>query len=391
VSVLDAADPEPLGVALLGSGFMARAHSKALLDIAMLGERRLRPSLISIAGRNEAALAGACKRFGWQRRAHDWREQIDDRAVGLFINTAPNSLHAEPTIAAATVGKHVLCEKPLAADRELAHSMWRAAEAAGVVHVCGFNLRFAPAARLAYEMIRAGEIGEVIHFRAQFLESSALDERDALTWRDRSREAGGAVGDLGSHIVDLARWLAGEPVTVQAQTQALIARRKEARVEVEDAFGALVHFASGASGVLEASRVAGGVGTRCAFEADGTQGSLRFSSERINELRHAGRDRAIRTVRVTGQTHPFMEMWWPHPGHEIGWGDTFTHQIGHVLDAIAGEHKIAPLGADFQDGYRCAEICAAVQRSAASRCVEQVAYRTLDAPELTSMSIERSE
>jgi predicted dehydrogenase len=370
-------EPTALGVGLLGNGFMAKAHAKGLLDAAVLRPRNVRTALISISGRNEAALVEACARYGWERHTLDWREQVSDPRVGLFHNTGPNALHAEPVIAAVRAGKHVLCEKPLATNAQDAFRMWEAAAAAGVVHMCGFNFRFVPAIRLAYEMVRAGEIGEIIHFRAQFLESSALDSR-GLTWRDSPSEAGGAVADLGSHIIDLARWLVGEPTAVEATTRTLIAERDGARVEADDAFGALLEFASGATGVMEASRVAGGVGTRCAFEIDGTRGSVRFSSERLNDLEHAGRDRVARTIRVTGEAHPFMELWWPNPGHAIGWGDTFTHEISHLLDVLDDRRALAPLGADFEDGYRCAEICDAVLRASASHAREQIGYRPID-------------
>ncbi len=371
-----AGTPAPLGVAMLGHGFMAKAHTKALIDARVLRQSALPTTLVSISGRDEQALVAAREQYGWERCTLDWREQVDDPSVGLFHNTGPNTLHAEPTIAAARAGKHVLCEKPLATNAKEAFEMWKAVAAAGVVHMCGFNFRFAPAVGLAYEMVRAGAIGEPLHFRAQFLLSSGLDER-GLVWRDNAAEAGGAVGDLGSHIFDLARWLVGEPVAVEAMTRTFIAERGSDRVGVDDAFGALVDFASGATGVMEASRVAGGLGTRCAFEIDGTRGSVRFTSERLNDLEHAGRDRVARMIRATGASHPFMELWWPHPGHAIGWGDTFTHEIDHLLGAIAGTHSLTPLGADFEDGYRCAEICDAVQRSAVTHAREEVVYRTL--------------
>jgi predicted dehydrogenase len=369
-----------IGVGLLGNGFMAKAHSKGLLDANLLRSRPVPVELVSISGRNEAALEEACSRYGWSGYTTDWKEQADDPRITLFHNTAPNALHVEPTIAAVRAGKHVLCEKPLATNADAAFDMWQAAEVAGVSHMCGFNFRFAPAARLAHNIIRAGELGEIVHFRAQFLESSGLDDR-GLTWRDSATEAGtGAIADLGSHIVDLARWLVGEPSTVQARTLTLIAERAAGRVEVDDAFSAIFDFVSGATGVLEASRVAGGIGTRCAIEIDGTHGSLRFSSERLNDLEHAGRDRVVRTIRATAGGHPFMELWWPHPGHAIGWGDTFTHEINHLLDVLAEGSSLTPSAADFQDGYRCAEICDAILRASLSHTREQIAFRPLNHP-----------
>jgi predicted dehydrogenase len=367
----------PLGVAMLGNGFMAKAHTKGLIDAGILRRRSPGVALISISGLNERALAEACEQYGWAEWTTDWREQVADARVGLLHNTGPNALHVEPTIAALRAGKHVLCEKPLAVNADDAFAMWQEAARAGVVHMCGFNFRFAPAARLAYELVQGGEIGDVIHFRAQFLESYGLDER-GISWRDSAAEAGsGAVADLGSHILDLARWIAGEPVAVQASTRTIVPADGRERAEVDDAFGALLEFASGAGGVLEASRVAGGFGSRCAFEVDGTRGSLRFTSERLNDLEHAGRDRVRRTIRATGRDHPFMELWWPNPGHAIGWGDTFTHEVDHLLAAISGERELAPHGADFEDGYRCAEICDALLRSAATHAREPLAFRSL--------------
>jgi predicted dehydrogenase len=368
----------PLGIGMLGNGFMAKAHTKALLDTGALRNGAPRTALISIAGRNEASLVEACQQYGWESYTTDWREQVNDPRIGLFHNTGPNALHVEPTVAALRAGKHVLCEKPLAAGADDAFHMWQTAASAGVTHMCGFNFRFAPAVRLAHDMVEAGEIGDIIHFRAQFLESSGLDDR-AITWRDSATEAGsGAIGDLGSHIIDLARWLAGELVAVQAFSRTVIPQRGSDRVEVDDAFGALVDFEGGAGGVLEASRVAGGFGSRCAFEIDGTLGSVRFTSERLNDLEHAGRDRVIKTIRVTGAAHPFMELWWPNPGHVVGWGDTFTHEVDHLLAAIAGRSTVAPLGADFGDGYRCAEVCDALLRATISNAREPITYRSLD-------------
>jgi predicted dehydrogenase len=375
-----AEEEEALGVAMLGNGFMAKAHAKGLIDARLLRPGAPRVALVSICGRDEAALAAACERFGWQTWTTDWREQVNDPRVQLIHNTGPNALHVEPTLAAVRAGKHVLCEKPLAIRAEDAFAMWEAAVAAGVVHMCGFNFRFAPAARLAHELVRAGELGEVLNVRAQFLESYALDERAGTSWRDDVAAAGtGALGDLGSHVIDLVRWIAGELTAVQAARRSVRPQRAGAAVEVDDSVAALVELASGAGGVLEASRVAGGYVTRCAIELDGTLGTLRFSSEQLNDLVVVGRDRVARTIRATGASHPFMELWWPHPGQPIGWGDTFTHEVDHLLAAIAAGTGVAPLGASFEDGYRCAEVCDAIVRSAASQAREPIRSRDLAA------------
>ena len=139
----------------------------------------------------------------------------NDPAVSLFDNVGPNDLHAEPTLAAIRAGKHVVCEKPLAVNGDEAWELLQAAQSAGIKHMCAFNYRFVPAVRLARDLIRDGELGEIRHFRARYLQDWLADPNAPVTWRLRSDSAGsGSLGDLGSHIIDLARFLVGEIVEV---------------------------------------------------------------------------------------------------------------------------------------------------------------------------------
>lgn len=341
-----------IGVAMLGHGFMGNAHSRALGAVRQL-EPALEPELVSISGRDPAALEEARARLGWAEATADWREQVADERVGLFVNGGPNALHAEPTIAAVRAGKHVLCEKPLARSGEEAERMWRAADEAGVVHMTGFNYRFVPAVRLAYELVQSGELGEIVHFRARYLQSWGWEEPERAAWRfDASLAGTGAIGDLGAHSIDLARYLVGEPTAVSALVRTFVPNR-----EVDDAFVATLEFENGAIGTLEASRLARGRINHNAFELNGTKGSVAFDQERMNELLVSDGG-AFRTVLEHGE-------WWP-PGHIVGWGDTFTYEYLHLLRAVAGGHSVAPLGATFEDGYRCARVCDALLRASES-------------------------
>jgi predicted dehydrogenase len=317
----------------------------------------LDPELVSISGRNTEALEDARARLGWAEATTDWREQVADKRVGLFVNGGPNALHAEPTIAAARAGKHVLCEKPLALSANEALAMWRAA-GDEVVHATGFNYRFVPAVRLARELVRTGELGEIVHFRARYLQSWGWDAVPADWHFDPSIAGTGALGDLGAHSIDLARHLVGEIEAVSATVRTFVPGRA-----VDDAFVATVEFENGATGTLEASRLARGRINHNAFELNGTKGSVAFDQERMNELQIADRG-AFRTVLAHGD-------WWP-PGHIIGWGDTFTYEYLHLLHAIAGDGTIAPEGATFEDGYRCALVCDAILRSSQSNRTEAV-------------------
>ena len=357
-----------VGVAMLGHGFMGRAHSRALTALRWLeDDPETTPRLVSICGRDRTSVERARRRWGWESAEVDWQRQATDDRVALFDNAAPNSLHLEPTLAAIGAGKHVLCEKPLGRTAGEARTLRDAAREAGIVHMCGFNLRFLPAVRLARELVDAGTVGEPTHFRARFLASSALSPDQRRTWRFDRRGAGsGAVADLGSHIVDLARYLVGEPAAVSAVAKTFVATRDDRPVDVDDAFAAVVEFGNGAVGTLEASRAAGRRTGECAFDLDGTRGSLSFDVERLNALDLIEARKECRRIDVTAPEHPFMQLWWPAPGHPIGWGDSFVHELRHLLSAVASPSPVAPHGADFEDGYRAALVCDAILEAAHS-------------------------
>jgi predicted dehydrogenase len=372
----DVGEIPEIGIGMLGYAFMGKAHSNAFRKLGyMAWPPPLQPRLVSIAGRNEAGVAEAARRYGYERWTTDWRDIVSDPSIGLFDNGGPNSLHAEPTIAAAEAGKHVLCEKPLGRDAAESFDIWKRVAATGVKHLCAFNYRFVPAVRLAREMIQAGELGEIRHFRGRYLQDWG-DDPTLDTWRFHADEAGsGAIGDLGTHVIDLARYLVGEISTVSALVKTFIPGR-----QVDDALEAAVEFDKGAVGTLEATRLA--LGRRNAFqwEINGSKGSLAFDMERLNEIQVFSADgsktRGFKTVLVSEAEHPFWSFWWP-PGHIIGWGDTFVHEIHHLLGAIANDTDVAPHGATFEDGYRAAEVCDAIVRSSEGGRRETVTYRTL--------------
>jgi predicted dehydrogenase len=368
-SVKGARDVPEIGVGMLGYAFMGRAHANGYRKLSyMAWPPPLRPRLVSIAGRDEAAVSEAAHRYGFERYVTDWRELVSDPHVQLFDNGGPNNLHAEPTIAAAEAGKHVLCEKPLGRTADESYEMWQRVAATGVQHMTAFNYRFVPAVRLAREMLEAGELGDVLHFRGSYLQEWGTTTEDA--WRFHKDEAGsGALGDLGAHVIDLSRYLVGEVASVAATTRTFMKGR-----EVDDAFEAVVEFEGRALGTIEATRFAAGRKNAFSWEINGTKGSLAFDLERLNELQHSEGTKGFRTILVTEADHPFWEWWWPH-GHIIGWEHTFVHEIHHLLTAIAGGSEVAPHGATFEDGYRAAEVCDAIVRASASGAREAVSYR----------------
>jgi predicted dehydrogenase len=372
-----------VGVGMLGYGFMGKAHSNAYKTLAyMTWPPPLMPELVAIAGRNEEAVAGAARRYGFSDHVTDWRKLVEDPRIGVFDNSGPNNFHAEPTIAAAEAGKHVICEKPLGRTADEAYETWQRVSAAGVKAMCAFNYRFVPAVRLARQIIESGDLGEIFHFRGRYLQEWIIDADVPMVWRlDKNVAGSGALGDLGAHVIDLARYLVGEIDAVSASTRTFVKDREGGAVTVDDAVESVVDFANGAVGTIEATRFASGRKNALEFEINGSKGSLSFSVERLNELEvhftnsSPGKlEQGFRTVLVSEADHPFWEHWWPQ-GHMLGWEHTFVHELHHFLAAIREDTEIGPHGATFEDGYRAAEICDAMLRSAEQGARETVTYR----------------
>jgi predicted dehydrogenase len=292
-------------------------------------------------------------------------------------------------IAAAKFGKAVFCEKPLATGVRDAEKMLAAVRDAGVAHMICHNYRRVPAVLLAKRLIDDGRLGEIRHFRGTYLQDWIVDPSFPRVWRlDRRHTGAGALGDIGSHVVDLARFLVGEIAQVAGATETFVKRRplpddpgRQASVTVDDAAVAAVRFASGALGTIEATRMATGRKNFNRFEINGSLGSVAFDLERLNELEVYLHDdpedvRGFRTVLVTDKAHPFIGAWWP-PGHIIGWEHTFTHMVYDLLEAVADGRVPSP---NFDDGVRNQRVLAAIERSSRSgRWISIAGLRARDA------------
>jgi predicted dehydrogenase len=370
--------PAGLGVGMVGYAFMGRAHSLAWNTVDRVFDVPLRPRLAAVCGRDKAAAQAVADRFGWAAAETDWRALIDRDDVDLVDISAPGDLHAPIAIAALEAGKHVLCEKPLANTLAEAEAMKAAADAAypgGARAMVGFNYRRVPALALARRLVDEGRIGPLRHFRAVYLQDWLADADAPMTWRMQAERAGsGALGDLGAHIVDLARYLTGDEITgVSAISETFVASRPLAdgsgmgTVTVDDAVVFTGRLASGALASFEVTRCATGRKNGLRVELNGSAGSLAFDLERLNELEFfdAGEDGAtsgFRRILVTEGSHPYLSGWWP-PGHTLGWEHTFTHQARDLLTAIAAGEQPSP---SFADGLAVQRVLDAVARSAAS-------------------------
>jgi predicted dehydrogenase len=376
--------PPSIGIGMVGHAFMGRAHSQAWRTVDRVFELPLRPRLAAICGRDEAATRAAADRLGWAAVESDWRALIARDDVQLIDIVAPGRLHAPIAIAALQAGKHVLCEKPLANTLAEAERMSAAADAAfpsGARAMVGFNYRRVPALALARRLVEQGRIGTLRHVRAVYLQDWLVDPDSPLTWRLQAAQAGsGALGDLGAHLVDLARFLTGDEIAgVSALSATFIEERPllsgsengtgTGRVTVDDAVVFTARFTSGALGSFEATRYASGRKNGLRIELNGSSGSLAFDLERLNELEFYDGDVAVggatagfRRILVTEPEHPYLSGWWP-PGHTLGWEHTFTNQARDLLTAIADGGQPAP---SFGDGLAVQRVLDAVARSAAA-------------------------
>ncbi len=366
-----------IGVALIGYNFMGRAHSNAYRQVKPFFEPRLRPRLKVLCGRNAAAVAEAAGRLGFEDSATDWREVIGRKDIGLVDICTPSDSHAEIAIAAAKAGKAVLCEKPLANSVKDAQAMLNAATRANVVHMVCHNYRRAPAVMLARQIIEEGRLGRIRHYRGAYLQDWLADPAFPLTWRLRKEVAGsGALGDLAAHSIDLARFLVGEITEVTAALETFVKERplpdpskKRGKVTVDDATAAVVRFANGALGTIEATRMAPGRKNYNRFEINGSLGSLAFDLERLNELQvffrsDPGDVQGFRTVLATeANHHAYVKAWWP-PGHALGYEHTFVHTIYDLLEAIADHQVPRP---SFADGLANQQVLAAIAKAARRR------------------------
>jgi predicted dehydrogenase len=383
---------EQVNVALIGYKFMGKSHSNAYRQVAhFFPDLGALPVMNTLCGRDRQAVEQASGQLGWQQAAIDWKEVVRRPDIDLVDIVTPGDSHAAIAIAAAEAGKHVFCEKPLANTVAEAERMLEAVQKAGVRNMVAFNYRRVPAIAYARQLIDEGRIGRIYHFRARYLQDWIMDPNFPLVWRlDKNAAGSGPMGDLGAHIIDLARYLVGDFDEVTGMAETFIKERPLAessdaglgarggatkgQVTVEDAAAFVTRFTNGAMGTFEVTRFAGGNRNANTFEINGSKGSLRFNLERLNELEfldltQPSTEQGFRDLMITDGAHPYMAAWWP-AGHIIGWEHTFTHEVRDLMEAIAGKTEVHP---DFLDGLRVQQVLDAVERAANSRRWERVA------------------
>lgn len=375
----------PLRIALIGTGFMGRAHSHAWRTAGAFFDLPRSLDTAVLVGRDQARAHDLAARFGWGEVSGDWQAVVARDDIDVVDICTPGHLHAPIALAALAAGKHVLCEKPLANSTQDATVMTAAAErarAGGIIAMCGFSYRRTPALALAKQLIDDGLLGRIRHVRAQYLQDWLTDEDAPLTWRLDAAQAGsGALGDIAAHSIDTAHWLTGQRITaVSAMLKTFVSSRPKlteqvglggrgdagaARgpVTVDDAAAFTTTFDGGALGVFEATRMATGHRNANRIEISGERGAVAFDYERSNELEvYDTRDdpaaQGFRRVLATEPEHPYMSAWWP-TGHGIGYEHGFTHQVVDFVRAVADGADVAPTFADALEVQRVLDAVAA--------------------------------
>lgn len=364
---------------------MGKAHSNAWRQAAHFFPLKARIELNALCGREVAGVQAARAQLGWQTASTDWREVVESPLVDIVDICSPNDSHAEIAIAAAKAGKHVLCEKPLALNVKQAAAMLAAVQKAKVIHMVCHNCRRIPAIALARKLISEGAVGDIYHFRARYAQDRLVDPDQPMTWKLQTAISGsGALGDIGVHVVDLARYLVGEfrevcglmqtfvperplqPVTAKIQSPAAKAARKMGKVTVDDAALFLGRFANGALANLEATKFALGRRNHLELEINGSRGSLFFDLEDMNRLKFFDNanppDRqGFRDILVMlpNAVHPYVGNWW-RTGQPLGWESTFVHTVADFVNACVENKPVHPT---FEDGLKNQQVLEAVQLS----------------------------
>jgi len=368
-----------LNIAMIGYQFMGKAHSNAWRQVARFFDTPSEPVMKVIVGRNEDKVKQAAATFGWQEHATSWEEVVRRPDIDVVDICTPGDSHKEIAIAAAEAKKIVFCEKPLANTLKESEEMLDAVKRNGVIHMICHNYRRAPAVALAKQLIEAGTLGELYHYRGTYLQDWIVNPEFPRVWRlEKSKAGSGALGDIGSHSIDLARYLVGEITEAAGLLKTFISERplpdgsgNKGKVDVDDAALSMVKFENGAIGTIEGSRFATGRKNYNRFEINGSKGSVAFDLERMNELElyiEEGPNSGFRTVPVTDAQHPFVAGWWP-PGHIIGYEHTFTHTVLDLLKAVDKGEVPTP---NFEDGVKNQKVLDAIEKAAGSKRWETV-------------------
>jgi predicted dehydrogenase len=387
-----------IGIGVVGFGWMGQAHSRSYRSIpAYFPEAGIRPRLVAIADTVPARTALGVDNFGFERGTADWRDLMDDDAIDVIDITAPNGMHQQLAEAAAAAGKHIFCEKPVGIVPEATAAIEAAARRAGTITGVGYNYRWAPMVQYTKHLIDSGRFGELTHYRGRFFSMYGRDRLGLLSWRFLQEEAGfGALSDIMSHAIDMAQHLCG-PITRVVSVKEIFVKQRPlpkpgtgthyergepgdptGEVTNEDYVGALVEFASGVRGTLEADRSIFGPQSSMAFELNGASGAASWEHEKLNQLQlylpeEQHNDGFVEVL--AGDAFPHQGNIVPGGGNSLGYEDMKIIEALEFLKSVADDRPHNP---GFDAALANASVAAAMVRSWDSERWEAVTSLRID-------------
>jgi predicted dehydrogenase len=364
-------------IGLVGYGFIGKVHTLAYQILPMMYDpfpAHIR--LVGVSAASQASTQKGVEQGNYEFGTTDWREVVARDDIDVIDCCTPNFLHKEVLIAAMSAGKHVYCDKPLAMNLAEAREIVSVAQETGVQHQMTFNCRFIPAIMRARQLVEDGFLGRVFSFRSAYLHAGYIDPNRPFTWRlDAARGGGGALFDLGSHVLDLIRFLLGDYESVQALTETFILERplpgkagEKMAVEVDDLVLMTVRMANGAVGTVEASRLATGTNDELRLEIHGSQGALRFNLMDPNWLyvynarepdAPIGGDRGFKAIETVQRYPPPAVL--PGPKFSVGW---MRYHIASQYSFITSLTEGQLTSPNFVDGMKVQEVMEAAYISA---------------------------
>jgi predicted dehydrogenase len=367
-------------IGLVGYGFIGKVHTLSYQLLPMIYDpfpARIR--LVGVCAASHASTQKGVEQGGYEFGTNDWQELVERDDVDVIDCCTPNFLHKEVLIGAMRAGKHVQCDKPLAMNLAEAREIVSVARETGVQHQITFNNRFSPAMMRAKQLVEEGFLGRVFSLRAAYLHAGYIDPSRPFAWRlDAARGGGGALFDLGSHVLDLIRFLLGEYESVQTLTETFIKERpvpgqpsEKAAVEVDDLALMMVRMANGAVGTVEVSRLATGTNDELRLEIHGQEGALRFNLMDPNWLYvydarepgdPIGGERGFKAIETVQRYPPPAVL--PGPKFSVGWMRFFFASQYDFITSLADGRPTRP---DFVDGMKVQEVMEAGYISASEK------------------------
>ena len=368
---------KPIGIGVIGTGFMGKAHSIAYSASASVFGIGLRPNLEIVCDLSPERANQRATDLGFSRHTDKWQDVVNDPRVDLISVCTPNNTHSEISIAALEKGKHVWCEKPMSSSLEDSQIMAEVAEKSNSKTIVGYNYTKNPVVIHARKIIEKGTIGRISGFFCRYDVDNEADGSKPWSWRMSKELSGtGSNGDILSHVISVGHYLINSRISnVVGDISIIHKQRKDPKenekskiVDNDDMVSALVHFENGVHGHIGASRVSWGKKCGLTWEIHGTEGTITYNQERLNEIKLFTRQSdsstdGFRTI-LSGPEHPFYSSFLPNGGHGLGFMDVKICELQGLLNAIENNKPTWP---NFNDGLAIEKVMERIDESAITK------------------------